>query len=131
MENKMASEPIVYASAKIFSGIGGMTGGFSLMAFIKPKGVWDAAIHGSVSTFAGVVFSGPVLKYFEIAPNDWEFQMMAGFIIGFVAWFVMSAVANFFKQNEGKDILAVAQQTRSRLGNSSSAKSSPKKRGKK
>ena len=128
----MASEPIVYASAKIFSGIGGMTGGFSLMAFIKPKGVWDAAIHGSVSTFAGVVFSGPVLKYFEISPNDWEFQMMAGFIIGFVAWFVMSAVANFFKQNEGKDILSVAQQTRSRLGNSSSkVKPTPKKRGKK
>lgn len=122
----MPSEPIIYASAKVFSGVGGMTGGFSLMAFIKPKGIWDAAIHGGVSTFAGVVFSGPVLKYFEIAPNDWEFQMMAGFIIGFGAWFVMSAVANFFKQNEGKDILTVAQQTKSRLG-----KAPPKKRGRK
>lgn len=122
----MASEPIVYASAKIFSGIGGMTGGFSLMAFIKPKGIWDAAIHGGVSTFAGVVFSGPVLKYFEIAPNDWEFQMMAGFVIGFGAWFVMSAIANFFKQNEGKDIVTVAQQTKARM-----AKSPTKKRGKK
>lgn len=121
----MPSEPIIYASAKVFSGVGGMTGGFSLMAFIKPKGIWDAAIHGGVSTFAGVVFSGPVLKYFEIAPNDWEFQMMAGFIIGFGAWFVMSAVANFFKMNEGKDILTVAQQTKSRLG-----KAPPKKRSK-
>lgn len=121
----MPSEPIIYASAKVFSGVGGMTGGFSLMAFIKPKGIWDAAIHGGVSTFAGVVFSGPVLKYFEIAPNDWEFQMMAGFIIGFGAWFVMSAVANFFKMNEGKDILTVAQQTKSRLG-----KTPPKKRSK-
>lgn len=121
----MPSEPIIYASAKVFSGVGGMTGGFSLMAFIKPKGIWDAAIHGGVSTFAGVVFSGPVLKYFEIAPNDWEFQMMAGFIIGFGAWFVMSAVANFFKMNEGKDIVTVAQQTKSRLG-----KAPPKKRGK-
>ena len=121
----MPSEPIIYASAKVFSGVGGMTGGFSLMAFIKPKGIWDAAIHGGVSTFAGVVFSGPVLKYFEIAPNDWEFQMMAGFIIGFGAWFVMSAVANFFKINEGKDILTVAQQTKSRLG-----KAPPKKRSK-
>jgi len=121
----MPSEPIIYASAKVFSGVGGMTGGFSLMAFIKPKGIWDAAIHGGVSTFAGVVFSGPVLKYFEIAPNDWEFQMMAGFIIGFCAWFVMSAVANFFKMNEGKDILTVAQQTKSRLG-----KTPPKKKSK-
>ena len=121
----MPSEPIIYASAKVFSGVGGMTGGFSLMAFIKPKGIWDAAIHGGVSTFAGVVFSGPILKYFEIAPNDWEFQMMAGFIIGFGAWFVMSAVANFFKMNEGKDIVTVAQQTKSRLG-----KAPPKKRGK-
>lgn len=121
----MPSEPIIYASAKVFSGVGGMTGGFSLMAFIKPKGIWDAALHGGVSTFAGVVFSGPVLKYFEIAPNDWEFQMMAGFIIGFGAWFVMSAVANFFKMNEGKDIVTVAQQTKSRLG-----KAPPKKRGK-
>jgi hypothetical protein len=121
----MPSEPIIYASAKVFSGVGGMTGGFSLMAFIKPKGIWDAAIHGGVSTFAGVVFSGPVLKYFEIAPNDWEFQMMAGFIIGFCAWFVMSAVANFFQINEGKDILTVAQQTKSRLG-----KAPPKKRSK-
>lgn len=121
----MPSEPIIYASAKVFSGVGGMTGGFSLMAFIKPKGIWDAALHGGVSTFAGVVFSGPVLKYFEISPTDWEFQMMAGFIIGFCAWFVMSAVANFFQINEGKDILTVAQQTKSRLG-----KTAPKKRGK-
>lgn len=97
-----------------------MTGGFSLMAFIKPKGIWDAALHGGVSTFAGVVFSGPVLKYFDVAPNDWEFQMMAGFVIGFGAWFVMSAVANFFKQNEGKDIMTVAQQTRARMSNPSS-----------
>lgn len=123
----MASEPIVYASAKIFSGVGGMTGGFSLMAFIKPKGIWDAALHGSVSTFAGVVFSGPVLKYFEIAPNDWEFQMMAGFIIGFGAWFVMSAVANFFMKNEGKDILTVAQETRTRVSKPA-PKPKPKKR---
>lgn len=126
---KMPSESIVYASAKIFSGVGGMTGGFSLMAFIKPKGIWDAAIHGAVSTFAGVVFSGPILKYFEIAPNDWEFQMMAGFIIGFCAWFGMSAVANFFQQNEGKDILTVASQTRARLNQSASkAKPKPKKK---
>ena len=104
-----------------------MTGGFSLMAFIKPKGVWDAAIHGGVSTFAGVVFSGPVLKYFEIAPNDWEFQMMAGFIIGFGAWFVMSAVANFFMKNEGKDILTVAQETRARVSKPA-PKAKPKKR---
>ena len=119
----MASEPIVYASAKIFSGAGGMTGGLSLMAFIKPKGILDAALHGGVSTFAGVVFSGPVLKYFEIAPTDWEFQMMAGFVIGFFAWFIMSAVANFFQQNEGKDILTVAQQAKSKM-----TKAPPKKR---
>jgi len=125
----MPSEPIIYASAKVFSGVGGMTGGFSLMAFIKPKGIWDAAIHGGVSTFAGVVFSGPVLKYFEIAPNDWEFQMMAGFVIGFGAWFVMSAVANFFQMNEGKDILTVASQTKERFNKPAlKAKPKPKKR---
>jgi hypothetical protein len=124
---KMASEPFVYASAKIFSGIGGMSGGFSLMAFIKPKGIWDAAIHGGVSTFSGVVFSGPILKYFEIAPNDWEFQMMAGFVIGFFSWFILSAFANFFEKNEGKDILTVAQQTKSQLGKK---QATPKKRGK-
>ena len=125
----MASEPIIYASAKVFSGVGGMTGGFSLMAFIKPKGTWDAALHGGVSTFAGVVFSGPVLKYFEIAPNDWEFQMMAGFVIGFCAWFIMSGVANFFMSNEGKDILTVAQQTKSRFsGSSPKAKPNQKKK---
>ena len=94
------------------------------MAFIKPKGILDAALHGGVSTFAGVVFSGPMLKYFEIAPTDWEFQMMAGFVIGFCAWFVMSAVANFFQQNEGKDILTVAQQAKSKM-----TKAPPKKRG--
>lgn len=102
------------------------------MAFIKPKGIWDAAMHGSVSTFAGVVFSGPILKYFEISPNDWEFQMMAGFVIGFCAWFAMSAVANFFKMNEGKDIVTVAQQTKSRLSVSKTKpKTKPKKRVKK
>lgn len=107
-----------------------MTGGFSLMAFIKPKGVWDAALHGAVSTFAGVVFSGPVLKYFNVAPNDWEFQMMAGFVIGFGAWFIMSGVANFFMKNEGKDILTVAQETKSRM-NSGAVKPSPKPKPKK
>jgi len=126
----MTSEPIVFASAKIFSGVGGITGGFSLMAFIKPKGIWDAALHGSVSTFAGVTFSGPVLKYFEVAPNDWEFQMMAGFVIGFCAWFIMSAFANFFVKNEGKDILTVAQETKTRI-NSGTVKAMPKQKPKK
>jgi len=125
----MPSEPIIYASAKVFSGVGGMTGGFSLMAFIKPKSILDAALHGSISTFSGVVFSGPVLKYFEIAPTDWEFQMMAGFIIGFCAWFFMSAVANFFKMNEGKDIMTVASQAKARFSKPvPKAKPKPKKR---
>jgi len=41
--------------------------------------------------------------------------MMAGFLIGFCAWFLMSAIANFFIKNEGKDILEVAAETKTRV----------------
>jgi len=55
--------------------------------------------------------------------------MMAGFIIGFCAWFFMSAVANFFKMNEGKDIMTVASQAKARFSKPvPKAKPKPKKR---
>jgi hypothetical protein len=111
----MAAEPILYASAKVFSGIGGLMGGFSLLAFVKPKGVVDAVLHGGVSTGCAIIFAGPVIRYFNALPDDWEFQMMAGFLIGFCAWFLMSAIANFFIKNEGKDILEVAAETKTRV----------------
>jgi hypothetical protein len=78
--------------AKIFAGIGGLVGGAIFMAFMRPKNVWDAAIRSSVSTIVATVGAGPALNWLKF-PTNWEMILLAGTILGFCAWSVLTVAA--------------------------------------
>lgn len=93
-----------YLLAKLASMIGGFFGGAAILTFIKPASIGEAFIRGAVSTGSAVIFSAPLLQWLEIS-NNWETQLMIGFVIGFVAYSVLGMVANFLIKNQNKDIV--------------------------
>lgn len=103
------SDPASYISAKLAAMIGGFFGGAAILTFIRPKSIGEAFLRGSLSTGSAMIFATPLLQHFDMR-NDWENQMMAGFVVGFVAYSVLGMVANFLKKNSGKDILSAVKE---------------------
>jgi hypothetical protein len=83
--------------AKIASGIGGFIGGATFMAFLRPKGVWDAAIRSSVSTAAAIIGAVPALQWLDV-PVTSDHLLAAGAAIGFCAWSVLTLIARTLLQ---------------------------------
>lgn len=106
------AEPIGYISAKIAAMIGGFLGGATILTFIRPQTIGEAFIRGGVSVGSATIFSTPVLDMLHMEQN-WEYQAMAGFCIGFVAYSVLGMVANFLLKNHNKDIVTVVKEVKS------------------
>lgn len=106
-------EPSSYIMAKLASGIGGLFGGLALMSYIRPKTVGDAALRGGISTGSGIIFAAPLLSYLNIR-SDWEMQLMAGGILGFISWSILSMLARVFQKAEDNrdDIIDVVNRVR-------------------
>ena len=80
--------------AKFISGLGGLTGGVSFMAFYKPKNVWDAAVRSGLSVTAAIVFSPLILDYFGVE-HDMDHIIASSVVLGFCAWSTLSLAARF------------------------------------
>lgn len=107
------ADPSQYIATKIASALGGFFGGATMMTFIRPKTIGEAFIRGGVSTGSGIIFSDPILRYIEITVN-WENQLMAGAIIGFLAYSILGAIANFFQKNQKEDIFELIKKAKGR-----------------
>jgi hypothetical protein len=104
------SEPVLSTAAvKAASAIGGLFGGLTIFTFLKPHNLRDAAIRGGVSTGSAIIGASPATRYLGMDAQDWELALMMGAAIGFSAWFVLSAVGNYFKKHEGEDIMEVVK----------------------
>ena len=79
--------------AKVLTGLGGLIGGVSFMAFYKPCNVWDAAIRSGLSVLTAIVFSPVLLEWIKWAPNP-DNMIAASVIIGFGAWSILSFTAH-------------------------------------
>lgn len=79
--------------AKVMSGLGGLAGGVSFMAFYKPCNVWDAAIRSGLSVLTAIVFSPIVLDWINWTPTS-DNMMAASVIVGFSAWSILSFTAH-------------------------------------
>lgn len=102
-----------YVATKIAAAIGGFFGGAGMMTFIKPKSISEAFIRGAISTGTAIIFAEPVLIMGHIEKaSDWQFQLAAGAIIGFIAYSILGAIANFFIQNQKEDIVTLAKKVR-------------------
>lgn len=104
-------EATVVSSVKLISAIGGFLGGASLLVFVKPTSMNDGIVRILVSTAAAVMLA-PVaaVKIFDAsADSDSQILMGCGFGVGFVAWNVLGAIAQFFAARQGKDIVQMAK----------------------
>jgi hypothetical protein len=100
-----------YITGKIAAGAGGLIGGFGVMTYIRPTNITEAFTRGGISTGSACIFAAPVLVLTGINPT-WDMQIASGATIGFVAYFVLGAVANFFRRNEKSDIVEVVEQVK-------------------
>lgn len=92
-----------YLLAKLASMIGGMFGGGAILTLIRPKSVGEAFLRGGFSVGSATVFAVPTLAWIGI-DNNWENQLMAGFVVGFLAYSILGMIANFLVKNQNKDI---------------------------
>jgi H+/gluconate symporter-like permease len=115
------TDPSGFLTTKLASMIGGLFGGATILTFIRPKTIAEAFTRGGMSAGSAVVFSSPLLRALDIT-SDWEWQIMAGFCIGFIAYSVLGMVANFLIKNEKKDIAEAIQDVRHQINDSNSKK---------
>lgn len=105
------SDPTGFFTSKIASMIGGLFGGAAILTFIRPKSIHEAFTRGGISAGSAIIFGVPILEAMGLR-SSWEFQLMAGFCVGFVAYSILGMVANFLAKNEKRDVVEVIQEIR-------------------
>jgi hypothetical protein len=110
METEVAASYIV---AKTASAVGGLFGGLSMFAFMKPKTILDATVRGGVCTGSAIIGAPVMCEYLSTIATS-EHLLFCGAVIGFLAWGVLSMVARFFIKAEAanKDIVEAAKEIR-------------------
>jgi small neutral amino acid transporter SnatA (MarC family) len=98
-----------YLQHKISSAIGGLLGGTSALRFFHAKTPKDAFYRGALSIIFSVVFGIPVLAYFGLPYQNWEWQLASGFVCGFIGYSLMSYASKVIKEKEEStiDILSI------------------------
>jgi hypothetical protein len=79
--------------AKLISGVSGLVGGVSFMAFYRPCNVWDAAVRSGLSVICAVVFSPILLEWLNFIPSN-DNLIAASVAIGFSSWSILSLFAH-------------------------------------
>ena len=95
-------------AVKLISAIGGFLGGTSILVYMPAKDWTDAIKRVGVSIVAATMLSVPLAgKLFDDVNN--ENLMGTAFVVGFAAWFLLGAIAKFFENKQGKDILQLTK----------------------
>lgn len=89
-----------YLQHKLSSALGGLLGGTSALRFFHAKSVQDAFYRGGLSVIFSIVFGVPVLAYFNLPYQNWEWQLASGFLCGFIGYSLMSAASKYIKDKE-------------------------------
>jgi len=107
----MSLEAAGYVAAKSASAAGGLFGGLTMFAFMRPKTILDATIRGGVCTGSAIIFAPIICDWFE-AKHSVDHLLASGAVIGFLAWGVLSMTARFFIKAEANntDIVEVAKE---------------------
>ena len=102
-----------YLQHKLSSALGGLLGGTSALRFFHAKNVQDAFYRGGLSVIFSIVFGVPVLAYFGLPYQNWEWQLASGFLCGFIGYSLMSAASTFIKakENNPDELLSVFIET--------------------
>lgn len=92
MADPLSDPSISSLLPKVVSGLGGLIGGVTFMAFYKPRNVWDAAVRSSVSTASAIIGCIPVLNWMNM-PINIDYMLAASAVLGFCAWSILSLAA--------------------------------------
>ena len=67
----------------------------------------DACIRSGISTGSAIIFAVPALEFFELSLNM-HMILVAGAVIGFFSWSILSMVARTLKRydRENKEIMS-------------------------
>jgi len=100
---------MIFIGAKLAAAAGGLFGGLSVMAFMKPSTLLDATIRGGISTGAAIIGSTLMIDTMNWS-DAVEYHAISGAIIGFCAWSVLGMFARvFIKVEQNKlDVIQVA-----------------------
>ena len=79
-------------AAKSASAAGGLFGGLTMFAFMRPKSIMDATIRGGVCTGSAIIFA-PIICDYIGTTHTTEHLLAAGAVIGFCAWSFLTLCA--------------------------------------
>jgi hypothetical protein len=88
------SDPITSSLlAKMISGLSGLIGGVSFMAFYRPCNVWDAAVRSGLSVISAVVFAPIILEWLNLSTDN-DNLIAVSVALGFSSWSILSLFAH-------------------------------------
>jgi len=100
-----------YIVAKTASAVGGLFGGLTMFAFMKPHTSMDATVRGGICTGSAIIGAPVFCEYINMIGTV-EHLVFCGAVIGFLAWGVLSMIARFFIKAEtaNKDIVEAVKE---------------------
>jgi ABC-type nitrate/sulfonate/bicarbonate transport system permease component len=88
------SDPITSSLlTKVISGLSGLVGGISFMAFYRPCNVWDASVRSGLSVISAVVFTPIILEWLKLDMSS-DNMVAISVVIGFCSWSILSLSAH-------------------------------------
>lgn len=96
---------------KAVSAAGGFLGGSSLLVYMRPASLKEAVVRVAVTTVAATM-TAPAIALKLLDNETPEVLGGVAFGIGFIAWNVLGAIAQFFANRQGKDIVQIVKDTK-------------------
>lgn len=93
---------------KAVSAAGGFLGGSSLLVYMKPASLKEALMRVLVTTVAATM-TAPAISLKLLDNETPEVLGGVAFGVGFIAWNVLGAIAQFFQNRQGQDIKEIVK----------------------
>ena len=93
---------------KAVSAAGGFLGGSSLLVYMRPASLKEAIMRVLVTTVAATM-TAPAIALKLLDNETPEVLGGVAFGIGFIAWNVLGAIAQFFANRQGQDIKQIVK----------------------
>ena len=84
------STPLMF---KLLAGMGGLIGGVSFMAFLRPCNVWDASVRSGISVISAIVATPVFLEWFNMNTSN-DNIVAISVACGFCSWSILSLAAH-------------------------------------
>lgn len=93
---------------KAVSAAGGFLGGSSLLVYMRPASLKEAIMRVLVTTVAATM-TAPAISLKLLDNETPEVLGGVAFGVGFIAWNVLGAIAQFFANRQGQDIKQIVK----------------------